>query len=66
MPPVVAPQADGAATEDITQPHTVSPVLLPVAVPGAAIALPGGGALDFGERVLPPISPTCVFKSQTH
>jgi hypothetical protein len=46
-------------------PHrTVSPVLLPLAVPAAATALHAGGALDFGERILasePPLSPTCAF-----
>ena len=43
--------------------RSVSPALLPAALPGAAIALPGGGALDFGERLFasePPLSPMCV------
>ena len=44
--------------------RSVSPALLPVALPGAAIALPLGGALDFGERLFasePPVSPMCVW-----
>ena len=55
-------QAEGAG-EDGMLTRSVSPALLPVALPGAAIALPVGGALDFGERLFasePPLSPMCV------
>ena len=48
--------------------RTVSPVLLPLAVPAAATALHAGGALDFGERVLasePPVSPMCASSAGT-
>jgi len=56
-------QADGAAEVGTLQ-RSVSPVLLPAVLPGAAVALPVvGGALDFGERLFasePPLSPMCV------